>query len=148
MIGKVNIGLFQLIYIILALNIKFLVLTFHNRMGMLKRKIAMLLKWVSHSLLICPFGLLLQLVFFLSINFLLLFFLTTHRMKYSIKKNLNMIFSRPLVVVLFIHFYTLIINTNWNIFHLNVFSLDIIPVTKVFYVFTKTCCFQWISLSL
>ena len=145
MIGKVNIGLFQLIYIILALNIKFLVLTFHNRMGMLKRKIAMLLKWVSHSLLIvmliCPFGLLLQLVFFLSINFLLLFFLTAHRMKYFIEKNLNMIFSRP-SVVLFIHFYTLIINSNWNIFHLNVFSLDIIPVTKVFYVFTKTCCFQ------
>ena len=50
-----NIGLFHLTYMILILNIKFPILTLHNKMVMLKGKIDMLLKWVSHILLIIMF---------------------------------------------------------------------------------------------
>ena len=94
MIREVNIDLFQLICIILVLNIKSLVLTLHNRMVVLKGKTTMLLKWVSHSLfivmLLCLFGFLpSKLVLFLSTGFPLMFYLTTHHMNYSIKKPLK-----------------------------------------------------------
>lgn len=130
-----NINPFQLIYIILVLNIKFLVLTLHNKMVVLKEKnhhvVEMGIILFTHChvpLSFQPFAF--QTSIFLINRLLTLALSNSTLYEFHHKKTSNMIFSRA-SITLVINFYALVINTNWNIIQLNVFSLDVVPITRV-----------------
>lgn len=115
----------------LGIKHKFLILTLHNKMVVLKEKIIMLLKWVSYChvpLSFQPFAF--QTSIFLINRLLTLVLSNSTLYQLHHKKTSNMIFSRASITPV-INFYALVINTNWNIIQLNVFSLDVVPITRV-----------------